>query len=86
MAIPEWLIYVLIALAVVVSLLIVRRWSYNIAIRFEHDGREYVRHRDGHFTDDRGMRIVDPALVARLEPLAEAAKKARFRQMDAQER
>jgi len=86
MVIPEWLIYVLIALAVVVSLLLVRRWSYNIAIRFDCDGREYTRHRDGHFTDDRGMRVVDPALVARLTPLAEAAKKERFRQMDARER
>ena len=86
MAIPEWLIYVLIALAVVVSLLLVRRWSYNIAIKFDCDGREYTRHRDGRFTDSQGLPVYDPALLARLEPLAEAAKKERFRQMDSQER
>lgn len=86
MNIPEWLIYVLVALAVAVSLIFVRRWSYNIAIRFEHDGREYTRHRDGHFTNSQGIRVLDPALVARLTPLAEAARKERFRQMDSQER
>ena len=86
MMIPEWVWYVAISLAVVVSLIFVRRWSYNIAIRFQCDGRQYTRHRDGHFTDGRGMRVVDPALVARLAPLAEAAKKERFRQMDAQKR
>ena len=86
MAIPEWLWYVAIPLAVVVSLIFVRRWSYNIAIKFDCDGRAYTGHRDGHFTDERGMRVVDPALVARLAPLAEAARKERFRQMDSQER
>jgi|KBSMisStaDraftv2_1062788.scaffolds.fasta_scaffold1192457_2 hypothetical protein len=75
-----------LVLAVVVFLIFVRRWSYNIAIDFECDGKIYRAHRDGHFTDGFGARIVDPALVARLASCAEAAKKARFRKMDAQRR
>jgi hypothetical protein len=86
MAIPDWLLYAAIALAVVVSLILVRRWSYNIAISFECEGREYTRHRDGHFTDGQGGRIVDPDQIARLIPVSEAAKKERFRSMDAQRR
>ena len=75
-----------IALIVVVSLIFVRRWSYNIAIDFACDGRVYRAHRDGHFTDEMGARIADPATVARLAACAEAAKKARFRGMDANPR
>jgi hypothetical protein len=71
---------------VVVSLIFIRRWSYNIAIGFECDGKQYRAHRDGHFTDSFGARIVDPATVARLAECAEAAKKERFREMDAQRR
>ena len=75
-----------IALAVVVSLIFVRRWSYNIRIDFECDGRIYRAHRDGHFTDEMGTRIVDPDTVAKLAQRAEEARKARFREMDAQQR
>ena len=39
------------ALLVVVSLIFVRRWSYNIGVDFECDGKVYRAHRDGHFTD-----------------------------------
>jgi hypothetical protein len=74
------------ALAVVVSLIFIRRWSYNIAIDFECEGKEYRAHRDGHFTDGLGARIVDPGQVAKLVACAEAAKKERFRAMDAQRR
>lgn len=86
MEIPDWVWYALIALAVVVSLIFVRRWSYNIAISFVSDGVEYTRHRDGHFTDRQGSRVADPDQLARLIPLSEAAKKERFRSMDAQRR
>ena len=75
-----------IALLVVVSLIFIRRWSYNIGIDFECDGKQYRAHRDGHFTDSMGARIADPATVARLAECAEAAKKERFREMDAQQR
>jgi hypothetical protein len=75
-----------IALAVVVLLIFVRRWSYNIAIDFECDGKAYRAHRAGHFTDQNGARVVDPGLLSRLAPCAEAAKKARFREMDSQPR
>ena len=74
------------ALVVVVSLIFVRRWSYNIAIDFACDGKQYRAHRDGHLTDSLGARIVDPGQVARLAECAEAAKKERFREMDAQQR
>ena len=74
------------ALLVVVSLIFVRRWSYNIGIDFECDGKLYRAHRDGHFTDEMGARIADPETISRLTARAEEAKKARFRQMDAQER
>jgi hypothetical protein len=69
-------------LAVVVFLVLVRRWSYNIAITFPCDGAEYTRYRDGRFTDASDRPVVDPALVAKLIPLAEAAKQARFSDMD----
>jgi len=75
-----------LALAVVVFLIFVRRWSYNIAIDFECDGKAYRAHRDGRFTDNLGARIVDPGQVARLAICAEAAKQERFRKMDAQRR
>ena len=75
-----------LALVVVVSLIFIRRWSYNIAIDFECDGKLYRAHRDGHFTDEAGARIADPATVTKLAIAAEAAKKARFRNMDSQER
>ena len=75
-----------LALSVVVSLIFVRRWSYNIAIDFECDGKTYRAHRDGHFTDGFGARIVDPGQMARLAECAEAAKRERFREMDAQRR
>ena len=75
-----------IALVVVVFLIFVRRWSYNIGIDFECDGKQYRAHRGGHFTDSLGARIVDPGQVARLTDCAEAAKKERFRKMDAQRR
>jgi len=75
-----------IALVVVVSLIFVRRWSYNIGIDFECDGKQDRAHRGGHFTDSLGARIVDPDQVARLAACAEAAKKGRFSQMDSQER
>jgi hypothetical protein len=75
-----------LALVVVVSLFFIRRWSYNIRIDFECDGKLYRAHRDGHFTDSAGARIADPALVARLAECAEAAKRERFRKMDAQRR
>ena len=86
MTIPEWLWYVLIALAVAAFLLLVRRWSYNIAVAVELDGKDYTYHRDGHFTDSQGMRVIDPDLIAQLVPLGEAARKERFRRMDAQDR
>lgn len=75
-----------IALAVVVFLIFVRRWSYNIAIDFECDGKAYRAHRNGHFTDEYGTQILDPDLLARFVPCAEAAKRARFREMDSQQR
>ena len=75
-----------LALVVVVFLIFVRRWSYNIAIDFECDGEPYRAHRDGHFTDASGARIADPDRLARLAGCAEAAKKQRFRKLDAQHR
>jgi len=75
-----------LALAVVVLLILVRRWSYNIAIDFECDGEVYRAHRGGHFTDQNGARVVEPGLVAKLTACAEAAKKERFREMDSQPR
>jgi hypothetical protein len=68
-----------IALATVVSLLVVRRWVYRRPIRFELDGKSYRHHRDGHFTDSLGARIVDPAQVAALTEAAEAWRQARSR-------
>lgn len=55
-----------------VSLLLVRRWVYRRPISFELDGRVYSHHRDGHFTDSLGARIVDPARVVALTEAAEA--------------
>ena len=75
-----------LALVVVVFLIFVRRWSYNIAIDFECDGKLYRAHRDGRFTDASGAAIVEPGQVARLAECAEAAKRDRFRKMDAQRR
>lgn len=68
-----------IALVTVVSLLLVRRWVYRRPIGFEHDGKSYKHHRDGHFTDSLGARIVDPARVAALTEAAEAWRQARSR-------
>lgn len=70
------------ALAVVVSLLLVRRWVYRRPISFEFDGRVYRHHRDGHFTDSLGARIVDPAQVATLTEAADASRQARSRAND----
>jgi hypothetical protein len=67
------------ALATVVSLLLIRRWVYRRPISFELDGRVYRHHRDGHFTDSLGARIVDPARVAALAEAAEASRQTRSR-------
>jgi hypothetical protein len=82
----DLLLYGGLGLGTVVSLIFIRRWSYNIRIDFECDGKLYRAHRDGHFTDETGARIVDPATVAKLRVCAEAAKKERFREMDANPR
>ena len=71
-----------IMLATVVSLLLVRRWVYRRPISFELDGKSYRHHRDGHFTDSLGARIVDPAQVAALTEAAEASRQARSRAYD----
>lgn len=68
-----------IALTTVVSLLLIRRWVYRRAIAFELDGKSYRHHRDGHFTDGLGARIVDPARIAALTAAAEASRQARSR-------
>jgi hypothetical protein len=86
MTVPEWVWYALIMAAVVVSLIFIRRWSYNIRISFAYRGKTYMAHRDGHFTDGQGNRVTDPELIAKLAPAAETAKKERFRRMDAQPR
>jgi hypothetical protein len=86
MMIPEWVWYALIMTAVVVSLIFIRRWSYNIRIGVACRGKDYIAHRDGHFTDGQGVRVTDPDLIAKLRPLAERAKQERFRRMDAQPR
>jgi hypothetical protein len=82
----DLLLYGGLGLVTVVSLIFIRRWSYNIAIDFECDGKFYRAHRDGHFTDSNGARIADPATVAKLKVRAEEAKKERFREMDANPR
>jgi hypothetical protein len=79
----DLLIYGGLALVTIVSLIFIRRWSYNIAIDFACDGKLYRAHRDGHFTDGDGARIADPETLAKLAICAEAAKKERFREMDA---
>lgn len=71
-----------IMLATVVSLLLVRRWVYRRPISFEHDGRLYTHHHDGHFTDSLGARIVDPIQVAALTEAAEAWRQRRSRAND----
>jgi hypothetical protein len=71
-----------IMLATVVSLLLVRRWVYRRPISFQFDGRVYKHHRDGHFTDSLGARIVDPALVAALTETADAWRQVRSRAND----
>jgi hypothetical protein len=71
-----------IMLATVVSLLLIRRWVYRRPISFERDGKVYRHHRDGHFTDSLGARIVDPAQVAALTETAEAWRQARSRAND----
>ena len=68
-----------IMLATVVSLLLVRHWVYRRPISFALDGKLYRHHRDGHFTDSLGARIVDPARVAALTEAAEASRQARSR-------
>jgi|GEM_PF-7066662 len=70
------------ALATVVSLLLVRRWVYRRPIGFRFDGKLYKHHRDGHFTNGLGARIVDPARVAALTEAAEAWRQARSREND----
>ncbi|HYI64908.1 MAG TPA: hypothetical protein VEW71_08495 [Allosphingosinicella sp.] len=81
-ATSEWLWMGGIMLATVVSLLLVRRWVYRRPIAFELDGKVYKHHRDGHFTDGLGARIVDPARVAALTEAAEAWRQARSRAND----
>lgn len=71
-----------IALATVVSLLLVRRWVYRRPISFELDGKRYRHHRDGHFTDSFGARLVDTGQVAALTQAAEAWRQARSRAND----
>jgi hypothetical protein len=71
-----------IALAAVIALLLVRRWVYRRPIGFELDGKLYRHHRDGHFSDAFGARIVDPAQVAALTEAAEASRQARSRAND----
>jgi hypothetical protein len=71
-----------IMLATVVSLLLIRRWVYRRPISFALDGKVYRHHRDGHFTDSLGARIVDPAQVAALTETAEAWRQARSRAND----
>lgn len=78
----DWLWPVGLGLTVVVSLVLIRRWTYNIRIAFDFGGKAYTRYRDGRFTDEAGATVVDPALLAKLEAPAEAAKKERFRRMD----
>jgi hypothetical protein len=68
-----------IALATVASLLLIRRWVYRRPISFDLDGKSYRHHRDGHFTDSLGARIVDPAKVAVLTEAAEASRQKRWR-------
>ena len=70
------------ALGTLVSLLLVRRWVYRRPISFEREGMVYKHHRDGHFTDSLGARIVDPAQVAALTEAAEAWRRARSRAND----
>lgn len=76
----EWLWMGGIALAVVVSLLVVRRWVYRRPISFELDGKLYRHESDGRFTDGLGALIVDPGRVAALAEAAEAARQARSRE------
>jgi hypothetical protein len=71
-----------IMLGTVVSLLLIRRWIYRRPIAFEFDGKAYRHHRDGHFTDSLGARIVDPTQVAALTEAAEAWRQARSRAND----
>ena len=68
-----------IMLAALIALLLVRRWAHRRPIAFELDGKSYRHHRDGHFTDSFGARIVDPARVAALVEAAEASRQARSR-------
>ena len=80
MATSEWLWMGGIALAAMVSLLLVRRWVFRRPIGFEVDGKLYRHHPDGHFTDGMGARIVDPARVAALTEAADAARRERSRE------
>jgi len=70
------------ALAAMVTLLLVRRWVYRRPIAFELDDRVYKHHRDGHFTDSLGARIVDHGQVAALTEAADAWRQARSRAND----
>jgi|GEM_PF-3927707 len=63
----EWLLVLAGSLVAVLLFVWGSRKLYNsFSHRFWFEGERHTRHGDGHFTDAAGVRIAEPARVARL--------------------